>query len=344
MNARPTRGRAARPAKKLPAGLALRPWDGDADMRAMVEVAHAANDADGIDERTSVEELHNFFRRTSDHFDPARDLTVVEVDGQVMGYGWNSWIDTTDGLREYRVSGYIHPRWLRRGIGSRLLEHLEDRAREMAAEHPTEATSFYGTWSPEGRAGKRALLEGAGYRPVRVFYEMLCAPIDQVDLPPMPAGLEVRPIPTDRASLRRLFDADAEAFKDHWGGFTADDAAFEEWLADPKFDPSLHVVAWEGDEIAGGVINTISEHENAAFHRARGWLDSVFVRRPWRRRGLAQALVARSLVALRERGMSEAMLGVDADNPTGAVGVYERAGFTVAQRSFAYRRPIQPDR
>jgi mycothiol synthase len=86
------------------------------------------------------------------------------------------------------------------------------------------------------------------------------------------------------------------------------------------------------------VINTISAHENAAFNRQRGWLDSVFVRRPWRRRGLAQALVARSLIALRERGITEAMLGVDSENPTGAVGVYERAGFTVAHSGIAYRK------
>jgi mycothiol synthase len=308
----------------------------------MVAVANAANDADGVDERTSPEELHNYFKRRSDHFDPARDLAVVAVDGEIAGYGWSGWIDTTDGLREYRVSGYVHPAWQRRGIGTRLLGWLEERARGIAAEHPAPADAFYATWSPEERVGKRVLLEQAGYRPVRTFYEMLRAPLDEVDVPPLPGGLEVRPIPTDRASLRRLFDADAEAFQDHWGGFVSDDAMFEEWLTDPKFDPSLHVVAWDGDEIAGAVINTISEHENAAFRRARGWLDSVFVRRPWRRRGLAQALVARSLVALRERGMAEAMLGVDADNPTGAVGVYERAGFAVAHRSFAYRRPMEP--
>ena len=64
------------------------------------------------------------------------------------------------------------------------------------------------------------------------------------------------------------------------------------------------------------------------------------MRRPWRRRGLAAPLVARSLVLLRERGMTSAWLGVDADNPNGALGVYERAGFAVDQRSTAYRKPM----
>jgi ribosomal protein S18 acetylase RimI-like enzyme len=73
-------------------------------------------------------------------------------------------------------------------------------------------------------------------------------------------------------------------------------------------------------------------------------LDSVFVRRPWRRRGLAAALVGRSLALLRDRGMTSAWLGVDADNPTGALGVYERAGFEVHLRSSAYHKPMEIQR
>jgi ribosomal protein S18 acetylase RimI-like enzyme len=88
-------------------------------------------------------------------------------------------------------------------------------------------------------------------------------------------------------------------------------------------------------------MNTIYTADNEAFGRRRGWLDSVFVRRAWRRRGLGAALVARSLVRLREAGMSEAMLGVDSDNPSGALALYERAGFEVHRRSAAYRKPME---
>jgi ribosomal protein S18 acetylase RimI-like enzyme len=113
-------------------------------------------------------------------------------------------------------------------------------------------------------------------------------------------------------------------------------------MTDPNFDPSLFVVAWDGEEIAGAVLNLIDADENAALGRQRGLLDSVFVRRPWRRRGLAAALVGRSLALLRERGMTSAWLGVDADNPMGALGVYQRAGFTVHERSTAYHKPMDP--
>jgi ribosomal protein S18 acetylase RimI-like enzyme len=131
---------------------------------------------------------------------------------------------------------------------------------------------------------------------------------------------------------------------DHWGGFDHSEGQFNKWVDESTFDPSLHVVAFDGNEIAGAVINTIYPEANRELGVERGWLDSVFVRRPWRRRGLAKALVARSLTIFRERGMAEAILGVDADNPTGALGVYESNGFVVTEKFTAYRRPFEVDR
>jgi ribosomal protein S18 acetylase RimI-like enzyme len=113
------------------------------------------------------------------------------------------------------------------------------------------------------------------------------------------------------------------------------------FLESPDADPSLWLVAWDGDEVAGGVFNGIYREQNEALGIRRGWLDSVFTRRPWRRRGLARALIFRSLLLFRERGMTSAALGVDADNPMGALGLYEDAGFAVAERFTAYRKPME---
>jgi ribosomal protein S18 acetylase RimI-like enzyme len=99
-------------------------------------------------------------------------------------------------------------------------------------------------------------------------------------------------------------------------------------------------VAWDGDEIAGVVQNWIWAEENAQLGVARGWLEHISVRRPWRRRGLGRAITAESLRRLAAAGMTEAILGVDADNPTGALGLYEGLGFEVDQRSQVYRRPL----
>ena len=108
-----------------------------------------------------------------------------------------------------------------------------------------------------------------------------------------------------------------------------------------ELDTSLWVVAWDGDEIAGVVQNWIWPTENAQLGVQRGWLEHISVRRPWRRRGLARAITAESLRLLRDRGMTDAMLGVDADNPNGALGLYEGLGFAVDKQSAAYRRALR---
>jgi GNAT superfamily N-acetyltransferase len=327
--------------------LTLRVHDGGTGLaELMVPLANACNLAEGIDDRTSVNELRAWLGHPTPAFDPAADVVLAEVDGTLVGYAWVEWIDTTDRLREFRFGGYVHPDWVGRGIGRRLLDWQEEHARSHRAAAEARAAGtpvVMGTWAPDKRQRKVRLFQRAGYQPVRYFFTMRRTGLDRVEVPPMPEGIEIRPIGTDRASQRQLWDADVEAFQDHWGGFDASDQAFERELADPDHNPSLWVVAWDGDEIAGAVTNNVYPAENEALGTRRGWLDGVFVRRAWRRRGLAAAIVARSLVVLREAGMEEAMLGVDAENPSGALGLYERAGFVVHRRAAAYRKQMEVD-
>ena len=131
-----------------------------------------------------------------------------------------------------------------------------------------------------------------------------------------------------------------EAFQDHFEPRERDEADFAHFTADPDCDPSLWQVAWDGDEVAGSVLNGIYRHENATMGVNLGWLDHVSVRRPWRGQGLAKALIARSLVVLREEGMAVAVLGVDAENPTGALQLYEGFGFSPHRRWATVRKAI----
>lgn len=322
-------------------GLTFRPYAGEGDVPELVRVANAELEADGIDERRTVEDVAANLRHPSPGFDARRDLLVAEVDGEVVAHGRVDWVDTTDGLREYRTHGYVDPAWRRRGVGRALHRANVARLREIASEHDTDRPRWLGMWTNERSAGAMAIARSEAFEAVRWFFEMLRPRIDTEppDLPPMPAGLEVRPVEPDR--LWQLWQADVEAFQDHWGGFDASEENFTRWQKSPEFDPSLFVVAWDGDEIAGGVMNAINAAENSQLGVRRGWLDSVFTRRPWRRRGLARALIARSLHLLAERGMDTAMLGVDADNPSGALGLYEGFGFAVAERGIAWRKPME---
>jgi GNAT superfamily N-acetyltransferase len=314
---------------------------GTAQASLMAPIANAVYAANGMDEMTTVAELENWLAHVTNGFDPGRDVALVEVDGALVAYGWVEWVDTQEGTREFRLGGYVHPDWQSRGIGRRLLAWQEEHARAHPAATASERPRSFGTWSSDQNVRKVRLFTRSGYEVVRFFFEMNRPTLDDIELPPMPEGLEIRPIGSDRASLKQMWDADVEAFQDHWGGFDASDAAFEAWLTDPMHLPDLWVVAWDGDEITGGVTNAIFAAENEAFGRARGWMETVFVRRRWRRRGLGAAIVARALVRLRDAGMTSAGLGVDSDNPSGALALYERAGFNIHRRSAAYRKPME---
>jgi len=319
-------------------GLTVRPYRTD-DAAAISELLNRGNEADGVNWRTDAAELGNWYSRATEKFDPDRDLSVVEVDGVPVAYTEVEWVDTNDGLREFRLGAMVDPAWRRRGIGRWLQRRMEEHASGLLAGLPTERPVVLGSWSADTAVGTRALMREAGYSPARYFFDMVRPSLESIERPVLPEGLELRPVATSQ--LKQLWDADVEAFRDHWGGFDASDTRFEQWQTDPKFEPDLWVVAWDGGEIAGGVINEINRVENEAFNRKRGWLASVFVRRPWRRRGLARAMVLRSLEVFRDRGMTSAGLGVDADNPNGALGLYTGTGFEVEFRSTAFRKPME---
>jgi mycothiol synthase len=329
---------AAATAAEIP-GLVLRPYAGEADIPEILRISNSDFAHDGLDVRTSLEELRAEYSHASESFDPARDILVAEVDGRPVGYVRVDWVDTNEGLREHRSGGAVDGEWRRQGIGTAMLRAAQDVMLERARELSTDRPRAIGMWVDERQAGRTALATANGYEPVRWFFEMERAGIDRdlPDVPPMPEGLEVRPVGRDEA--RAVWSADHEAFRDHWGGFDDSEASFLRWVESPEFQPEGFLVAYDGDEVAGAVLNVIYRAENQELGLRRGWLDSVFTRRAWRGRGLARALIMRSFHVLAGMGMDTAALGVDADNPSGALGLYESCGFTVVRRSAAWRRP-----
>ena len=162
--------------------------------------------------------------------------------------------------------------------------------------------------------------------------------LDDIPDAPLPDGIEIRPVLEDQ--WRTILAAENEAFRDHWGHREMGESDFKATFGRAELDTSLWVVAWDGDQVAGVVQNWIWPEENERLGVKRGWLEHISVRRPWRRRGLARAITAASLVKYREVGLEEAMLGVDSENPNGALGLYEGLGFVQASRAAAYRRDL----
>jgi mycothiol synthase len=140
--------------------------------------------------------------------------------------------------------------------------------------------------------------------------------------------------------LVKVWEADQEAFRDHLGAAQPGENDFASFLAFPYHDPTLWKVAWDGDEVAGQVRSYINGPENEAMGRKRGYTESISVRRPHRRRGLARALLVQSLHAVKERGMTEAALGVQTENLHGAFRLYESVGFRVVRSWTILRKPL----
>ena len=320
-------------------GLRFRHYRGPEDHADLVRVANAHSASVGESRVKSVAEQDNDFAHPV-NMDPERDVIVAEVDGRMVGWGQVDWVDQNWGGRSYNSWGAVDPDWQRRGIGGAMLAHNERRLHAVGAADGYEGPRWLSSWGPDDDTGMRALMDREGYIPVRHFYLMVRPSLEDVPELPLPDGIEVRPVTA--AHSRQLYDADIDAFKDHWGGIEDSEETFRQWTESPSFDPSLCVVAWDGDQIVAGVVGGIYPEENAGLGVLRGFLDQVFTRRAWRRRGIARALIARSLVLFRERGMTTAALGVDASNPNAALPLYESCGFAAAERATAYRKPWDP--
>ncbi|MFN2484429.1 MAG: GNAT family N-acetyltransferase [Candidatus Limnocylindria bacterium] len=318
-------------------GLRFRHYRGPEDLPGMLEAFHAANEADGSDEVQTLAGMENTYAHLTNS-DPDRDILVFEVDGRIAGYSRRYWAELNDGGRSYECFGFLRPEWRRRGIGTAVLRWNEAGLREIAVSHGDIGAKWLSSGALDTAAGTVALLRNAGYEPVRYGYDMVRPTLDDIPDAPLPDGLELRPVSPEQ--LRRIWQADVEAFRDHWGEHDESEESYEHIVNSPATDLSLWQVVWDGDEVAGLVWNSIDAAGNLRFGRSRGWLDSVAVRRPWRRRGLARALIAASLRVLRDRGMTSAGLGVDTENPSGALRLYESLGFKPVRRFTSFRKPV----
>lgn len=318
-------------------GLSFRYFQRKSDYQHIVDVFNQCKRVDGEEYTMTLESIGHHY----DHLercDLSTDMIFIEVDDEVVGYARVGWYPEDSGDRIYYSLGWILPDWRGQGIGTSVLLFCENRLREIAAEHPPDCKKFFQAEYDDHRYDVERLLKGFGYQDTRWFYEMtrsIDAPLPEVTLP---AGLAVHPVSEDR--YRDVFDAQDEAFRDHWGHVDATEMDYQRFLSDPMFDPSLWKVAWDGEEVAGMVLNFLNKKENEEYRRKRGYTENISVRRPYRRRGLARYLLVKSIEMFREMGMEETALGVDAQNPNQALNLYEGVGYQVRKKYTTCRKPL----
>ncbi len=321
-------------------GLVFRPPRGEEDHSAIAEVINRSNEADGVDYVVTPERVAHWLTPRSD-FDPRHDAVLAEMDGEAVGFGRVGWQREEDGAWIYGLYAAVVPAHRGTRIWDALLDYCESRLREIAAGHEPDGPCLFSSHADDRQRAWIDRLRGRGYRPVRYFYDMIHDRLHDLPPAPLPPGLEIRPVKPEH--YRAVWEAIDEAFRDHWGYSEPTEEDYRQWLSRPYFAPDLWQVAWEEDQVAGVAINMIDLGENRKFNRRRGYVHTLGVRRPWRGRGLGRALLVRSLAMFRDRGMTEVCLGVDAENPTGALRLYESVGFRVLHSSAVWRKPMRKE-
>jgi ribosomal protein S18 acetylase RimI-like enzyme len=324
------------PASVVP-GLAYRRLDAPADYRRMNEIANAVRIAQHDTFFTSDAQFQRFYELI-ERCDLTRDLFLAELDGRLVAYVRVGWHDES-GMRVYEPIVFLDPAVPAHPIFDALFDLAEGRMAEIAGAHGP-GRKVARTNVADADAVLEAAIRARGYEPVRHFYSMVRPSLDDLPDAPLPAGIEIRDVrPED---MEAIFEAEVEAFRDHWGFVEPGATDRDRFFNDPvESETSLWRVAWDGPQVAGMVRSYIHTEQNERLGQKRGWVEHISVRRPWRRRGLARALIAASFPLLRERGMTEAALGVDAQNVSGAVSIYERCGFRVVSRSTEFGRTLE---
>lgn len=318
----------------LSPNLTLRPaqW---ADLNAVAQLIYDVCEADG-DTTVAVTPEELKLEWQTPGFNLERDAFVVEtLDGRIVGFEEfnNRHMHTT-----LETDGYVHPDFKGGGIGTSLLRTVEKRAcEEMELAEPDTRVSLRSGIDNRDQAS-HDLHKNEGYLPLRYYWRMEIKLTASPAAANFPDGIELRPFVRDEHA-RAVLDAQNESFRDHWGSH---DISFERWelrkFGREDFDPTLWMVAWDerSAQIAGFSQNR--------YRMGIGWIGTLGVRRPWRKRGLGEALLLRSFAEFYRRGTTTIGLGVDAQNPTGATRLYQKVGMRAASEFLIYEKELRAGR
>jgi mycothiol synthase len=267
---------------------------------------------------------------------------ILTSGGQLVGYlvVW----DAEPHVRIY-LFGRVHPDYRGQGIGNHLVEWGEARALRSVGKAPERARISLHTSANHGDDPQRELFELRGFRLVRHFFRMLIEmePETAPVAPIWPDGVQVRPFVRGQDE-RAAYHIIQDAFKDHWGFVQGE--TFEEWMhwidGDKSFDPSVCYLAIadgaQGEEAVAVLMSRSEWEEDPSI----AWVDELGVLRPWRRKGIALALLQHAFDQYHKRGKYKVGLGVDGQSLTGATRLYERAGMRVMRQFDAYEKVLRP--
>ena len=263
-------------------------------------------------------------------FNLATDAWMVVAPGdRLVGYAD---VQHRQHVRIYTLVRVL-PEFAGQGIEENLLHLAEEWARrQIPLAKPGARVTLFSWGSNLNSAAQQGLLK-AGFKEVRRSWRMEIGMSQVPAVPECPDQITVRTFVPER-DIRTVYATIEEAFQDHWGHMEGNFDEWKHWTIEREnFDPTLWFLAFDGDEIAGASLCT--------YQMDYGWVDTLAVRRPWRRKGLGMALLLHSFAEFYRRGTYNVGLTVDSQNLTGATRLYERAGMHVARIYVSYEKELR---
>lgn len=268
---------------------------------------------------------------------------VFSPDGEVVGCV-ELWDHFNPPARPW-IWGRVHPEWKGHGIGTAMLQWALDTCRRATERLPEDARLAPHVAAPANHKESIDLFEKNGMEFVRVSWRMLRSLKDPIAEPEWPQGFSVRTLryPED---LEQVYRTQTGAFSEHWGFVErAFEEGFETWkdltFKTQNLDPDLWFLAIHADDEIAGFINS---QEKDDLNKERGWIPTLAVRKPFRKRGLGQSLLLHAFRTLSERGVEQVGLAVDSENRTGATRLYERVGMHVDEEILHYEFELRSGR
>ncbi len=324
----------------VPPPYVARPYRGPSDHSAIAEVLGAHRRARGDTEMPTVAQIDLTYAHLRD-CDPELDIAIVECAGQVVGYTRASFEDLDSGTRDCVVFGPVVPEHLDLGLWTAIVDANEEHMAAWAVEVDRAQYRAYADHPGPGLdpTGEAAWLEARGYVATEWGASLERPHLDDIPQRTLPDGVELREVQPEQ--LRAIFDAHWEAFRGEWDFRETSEADWVEFVEHPYRDTTLWKVAWAGASVVGQVKPYVNHEENALRGAQRGYTEDISTHRDWRNRGIAGTLLAWSLQELRDRGLTEAALGVDTNNPGGAFQLYTSLGFELVAYEAVYSKPIR---
>ncbi|MBI1802325.1 MAG: GNAT family N-acetyltransferase [Chloroflexi bacterium] len=263
------------------------------------------------------------------HINWQSDIFVAEVGGQLAAYV-PMFVTRREGTLQAHVWG---PSFYPERGDARLDDALLTRLVEWSVA--VGATHIIGR-ATETDHRQHALYQRHSFVVEREYYDMLRSTLADLPDPVLPSEISVRQYRGDD-DLVRLAEIRNATFAEH---YSFQPRTVEEWRANlsaSEYRAGLIFFAQDGERVVGYCLAALGRSPAAPFE---GVIDNVGVRKEYRTKGIGKGLLLTGLRALRERAMTSARLGVDAQNATGAVGLYIRAGFIIRQSASYYRKPL----